>query len=272
MVFAGVMSALNKVEIETEKIPLIIFTPYNQDNVGILNPQTDTFSTVSTTGENVSNNSKYNQCTAIGSKAYFSPWNENNIKGPQGWINDTWNIVVGGAPTVAGDIEAERDIERKLHQTIDIVNRGLEEFSFNTSIAEQMKFKNFFKAALAEDKIGADMWTKVTNAMVRLIAPFAPHMAEELWARLGQEYSVHTQNWPEYDPDKAKESTVELVIMIDGKPRDTISVPAEIEKEKAQELALVSDVVKRTLGNKAPKRVIFIPGRKGSDPKVNIVI
>lgn len=200
------------------------------------------------------------------------PWNENNIKGPQGWVNDVWNIVVGGAPTVAGDFEAERDIERKLHQTIDIVNRGLEEFSFNTSIAEQMKFKNYFKAALAENKIGSAMWTTVTNAMVRLIAPFAPHLAEELWARLGQEYSVHTQSWPEYDPEKARESTVELVIMIDGKPRETISVPAEIEKEKAQELALASEVAKRTLGNKIAKRVIFIPGRKGSDPKVNIVV
>jgi leucyl-tRNA synthetase len=200
------------------------------------------------------------------------PWNENNIKGPQGWVNDTWNIVVGGAPSVAGDADAERDIERKLHQTIDIVNRGLEDFSFNTSIAEQMKFKNFFKAALAEGKIGADTWTTVTNTMVRLIAPFAPHIAEELWARLGQEYSVHNQSWPEYDPEKARESTVELVIMIDGKPRDTISVPAEIEKEKALELALVSDVVQRTLGGKDAKRMIFIPGRKGSDPKVNIVV
>ena len=200
------------------------------------------------------------------------PWNENNIKGPQGWINDTWNIVVGGAPSVAGDPLVERDIERKLHQTIEIVNRGLEDFSFNTSIAEQMKFKNYFKAALAENKIGAAMWATVTNAMVRLIAPFAPYLAEELWAQLGQEYSVHTQSWPEYDPEKARESTVELVVMIDGKPRETISVPAEIEKEEAQKLALASDVVQRTLGNKTPKRVIFIPGRKGSDPKVNIVV
>ena len=200
------------------------------------------------------------------------PWNENNIKGPQGWLNDVWNIIVGGAPTVKGDPEVERDIERKLHQTIDMVNRGLEEFSFNTAIAEQMKFKNSFKAALNEGKIGAEMWNTVTNIMVRLIAPFAPHMAEELWERLGQEYSVHTQSWPQYNPEKAQESTVDLVIMLDGKPRETIRVPAEIEKEQAQELALASAVVKRTLKGKTPKRVIFIPGRKGSDPKVNIVV
>lgn len=200
------------------------------------------------------------------------PWNENNIKGPQGWVNDVWNIVVGGAPTGAGDPEVERDIERKLHQTIDVINRGLEDFSFNTAIAEQMKFKNSFKAALNDEKIGTEMWTTVVNAMVRLIAPFAPHIAEELWEKFGQEYSVHTQSWPEYDPEKAQESTVELVIMINGKPRETVSVPVEIEKEKAQELALTSEIAKRTLKGKVPNRVIFIPGRKGSDPKVNIVV
>lgn len=200
------------------------------------------------------------------------PWNENNIKGPQGWLNDVWDIVLAGAPSVAGVVDVERDIERKLHQTIDVVNRGLEEFSFNTSIAEQMKFKNAFKATLKDEQIGADVWDTVVNTMVRLLAPFAPHMAEELWARLGQAYSVHTQEWPQYNADMAREDTVDLVVMIDGKPREAISVPAEIEKEEAQTLALASETAKRLLKGKDPKRVIFIPGRKGSDPKVNIVV
>ncbi len=200
------------------------------------------------------------------------PWNENNIKGPQGWLQDIWDIGVSGAPDVTGDPAAERDIERKLHQTIDVVERGLRDFSFNTSIAEQMKFKNALKAALNSGLIGAETWKMVMSGVVRLMAPFAPHMAEELWSRLGHEYSVHTQQWPEYDPEKAKEDTVELVIMINGKPRETIAVPAEIEKEKAQELALAADVVQRTTNGQTPKRVIFIPGRKGSDPKVNVVI
>lgn len=200
------------------------------------------------------------------------PWNESNIKGPQGWLHDVWDIVVDGAPEGKGNSEVEKDIERKLHQTIEVVNRGLEEFSFNTSIAEQMKFKNFFKAALKNNDISPEFWDKIINAVVRLMAPFAPHMAEELWARMGQEYSVHAQEWPQYDPEKAREDTVDLVIMIDGKPRETIPVPAEIEKEKAQEMALASDSAKRSLGGKTPRRVIFIEGRKGSDPKVNIVV
>ena len=200
------------------------------------------------------------------------PWNENNIKGPQGWLHDVWEIALAGAPGAAGDQTAERDIERKLHQTIAVVNRGLEEFSFNTAIAEQMKFKNALKAALRAGGIGAEMWRAVMNQMIRLLAPFAPHIAEEIWALLGWEYSVHEQPWPQYDADKAREELVELVVMINGKPREAISVAVDIAREQAQELALASEAAQRSLAGKPPKRAIFIPGRNGSDPKVNIVL
>ena len=200
------------------------------------------------------------------------PWNENNIKGPQGWLHDVWEIAVAGAPDRAGDPDVERDIERKLHQTIAVINRGLEDFSFNTAIAEQMKFKNFFKAALREGKIGADCWWDVINPMLRLLAPFAPHIVEELWARLGFEYSVHTQAWPQYDADIAREEQVDLVVMINGKPRETILVDVDIEKGRALTLALESKAARRSLGDRDPKRAIFIPGRSGADPKVNFVV
>ena len=200
------------------------------------------------------------------------PWNENNIKGPQGWLHDVWDIVVAGAPTSPGAADAERDIERKLHQSIAVINRGLEDFSFNTAIAEQMKFKNYLKAALREEKIGARCWWEIINPTLRLLAPFAPHIAEELWARLGFDYSVHTQSWPAYDAEKAREEQVDLVVMINGKPRETIPVDVDIAKELAVTLALESAAAKRSLSGEAPKRAIFIPGRNGTDPKVNVVV
>ncbi len=200
------------------------------------------------------------------------PWNENNIKGPQGWLNDVWKIAEAGAPSTPGDAAAERDIVRKLHQTIAIVNRGLEEFSFNTAIAEQMKFKNSLKAALRAQAIGADVWRDVMSQVIRLLAPFAPHIAEEIWARLGWEYSVHQQPWPQYDADKAREETVDLVVMINGKPRETIAVAADIARERAEELALASGAAQRSLAGNTPKRTIFVPGRNGGDPMVNIVV
>ena len=200
------------------------------------------------------------------------PWNENNIKGPQGWLQDVWEIAIAGPPAVAGDAAAERDIERKLHQTIAVINRGLADFSFNTAIAEQMKFKNYLKAALRAGKIGAEMWQEVLSQLLRLLAPFAPHIAEELWARLGWQYSVHTQSWPEYDAQKAREEMVDLVVLINGKPRETITVAVDIAREEAQQLALASGAAQRSLAGRPAKRAIFIPGRNGSDPKVNIVV
>ena len=200
------------------------------------------------------------------------PWNENNIKGPQGWLHDIWEIAMAGAPDGAGDAAGERDIERKLHQTIAVVNRGLEEFSFNTAIAEQMKFKNALKAALRAGQIGPETWNSVMSRVIRLMAPFAPHIAEELWERLGNGYSVHLQSWPEYDADKAREEQVELVVLINGKPRGTIEVAVDIEQERALELALASEAAQRSLAGNPPRRTIFIPGRNGTDPKVNVVI
>ena len=199
------------------------------------------------------------------------PWNENNIKGPQGWLHDIWEIAMAGAPDGAGDAAGERDIERKLHQTIAVVNRGLEEFSFNTAIAEQMKFKNALKAALRAGQIGPETWNDVMSRVIRLMAPFAPHFAEELWERLGYGYSVHLQSWPEYDAGKAREEQVELVVLINGKPRGTIEVAVDIEQERALELALASEAAQRSLAGNPPRRTIFIPGRNGTDPKVNVV-
>ena len=161
---------------------------------------------------------------------------------------------------------------RKLHQTIAVINRGLEEFSFNTAIAEQMKFKNALKAALRDGAVGAECWWNVISTMIRLLAPFAPHIAEEVWSRLGFEYSVHTQTWPAYDAEKAREEQVDLVVMINGKPRGSIAVAVDIDEERAFELALASDAAQRSLAGGEPKRKIFIPGRQGMDPKVNVVV
>jgi len=201
------------------------------------------------------------------------PWNDNNIKGVIGWLNDVWSIVTEGKPEGEGDAEINRDMERKMHQAINDVSRAFETFSFNRAVADQMKFKNFVRDFLKTGKVGKAAWEEAVSVMLRLMAPVAPHMAEELWTNImGWEYSVHQQSWPEYDAEKAKEDTVPLVVMVNGKPRETIQVPAEIAKEDAEKLAVESDSVKRTLDGGEPKRVIFIPGRKGQEPKVNIVI
>ncbi len=100
-----------------------------------------------------------------------------------------------------------------------------------------------------------------------MLAPVAPHVAEELWAYLGKPYSIHSQPWPEVDESAAAEDEITLVVQVNGKVRDRISVAVDIEEEKAKELALSSEAVAKYLHDKTPRKVILVPGKL-----VNIVV
>ncbi|MCB9450864.1 MAG: leucine--tRNA ligase [Anaerolineaceae bacterium] len=198
------------------------------------------------------------------------PWDPDGIKGPVRWLNEVWDIIAAGAP--AGDGSADRDIERKLHQTILKVSSGLEKFSFNTAIAGLMEFKNTLVAAIKAGGVSADAWRDAMHVYLRLMAPFTPHMAEELWSGLGFGYSIHQQDWPEYDAAKAAEDALTLVVMINGKVRDKVTVPVDVTEEDAKAAALGTEGAQKALNGKQPKRVIYIAARTGQEPKVNVVV
>ena len=94
-----------------------------------------------------------------------------------------------------------------------------------------------------------------------LLAPFAPHLTEELWEKLGEKESIHKQSWPKYDPNLAKEEMITLIIQINGKVRDKIEVETNISEDSAKETALSRDKIRGWLGDKKPKKVIFVPGK-----------
>lgn len=196
------------------------------------------------------------------------PWDPKGVQGVIRWINDIWDIVTAGAPNGQSNPNAERVIQRKLHQAIDKVTSGLERFSFNTAVAALMTLRNDIKAVLREGGVGSVAWHEVMNGMLRLMAPFTPFVAEELWACLGFPYSIHQQAWPAYDPAIAAEDEVELVIQINGKVRDKIVVPAGINDEEAKSAALNSEGAQRFIEGQTPKKVIYIRDRY----MVNIVI
>ncbi len=201
------------------------------------------------------------------------PWDSQNIIGVVRWLGDVWELVKSGPPRGdAGEPNANRDVERAVHQAIEQVNYSLERFSFNTAVAALMTLRNELKAAVKVGKVGSDTWHEAVKTMLLLMAPITPHVAEELWAHLGYAFSVHQQAWPEYDAEKAATDTVELVVMINGKPRDKANVSVDIAEAAAIEIALATDGVKRAINGGQPKKIIFIPGRKGQEPKVNIVL
>lgn len=198
------------------------------------------------------------------------PWNENQTIGVVRWLSDVWDFVQNGVSGENVSADAERAVERKAHQTILAFDGNVENFKFNSAVANLMELRNSLKSAIKAG-ISQESFEVTMNIMLRLMAPITPHIAEELWSQMGWGYSVHTQAFPDYDAEKAKENEVALVVMINGKPRENIMVSPEIAEEDAKELALASATAKDALNGNEPRRVIFIPGR-GREPKVNIVV
>jgi leucyl-tRNA synthetase len=114
---------------------------------------------------------------------------------------------------------------------------------------------------------GRPIFQEAIETLLLMMAPATPHIAEELWARLGKPYSIHQQPWPAFDPEAAKEEEITLVVQVNGKVRDRILVPAGIRDEEAKKVALASETAQRFMEGKKPKKVIVVPGRL-----VNIVI
>jgi leucyl-tRNA synthetase len=104
-------------------------------------------------------------------------------------------------------------------------------------------------------------WEEAVDIYLRMLAPIAPHIAEELWYLLGKNYSVHQQPWPQIDEAATKEDEIILVVQVNGKVRDRLSVPVNISEEDAKAKALESLIVQKILAGQAPQKVIFVPGR-----------
>ncbi|MEJ2010937.1 MAG: leucine--tRNA ligase [Anaerolineales bacterium] len=196
-------------------------------------------------------------------------WNPENIQGVVRWLNRVWTLVYELKDMPAAETEAgiEREVVRKIHQTIRHVSNDLEQFEFNTVISALMELTNELYAARDGGKFGPAELRSGLESLLLLMAPEVPHIAEELWQELGKPYSIHKQPWPEFDPELAKEDEITLVIQVNGKVRDRITVPAEISEQAARQAALASEAAQRFMEGKEPSEVIVVPGRL-----VNIVV
>ncbi|OIP84566.1 MAG: leucine--tRNA ligase [Rhodobacterales bacterium CG2_30_65_12] len=158
---------------------------------------------------------------------------------------------------MSGTGEGDEALLREMHKTIDAVTKGIDGFLFNTSIARLYAFTN----TLAKSPAGAEAKRAAMKVMAQLMAPMTPHLAEEIWARLGGEGLVANAPWPVADPALLVDDTVTLPIQVNGKRRDEITVAKDMAKSQIEALALATDGVQRALGGAAPKKVIVVPGR-----------
>jgi leucyl-tRNA synthetase len=182
---------------------------------------------------------------------------EAGITGPYNFLNRLWDTVLSAEAR-----EIDPEVEQKLHATIKKVTEDLEALSYNTAIAAMMEYLNVVRAGGRTPELGA------VEPLVILIAPFAPHMAEELWERLGREGSVFdAAEWPGFDPDKAIADTVEFVVQVNGKVRARLAMPRGISEDDAREAALAEENVTRFVEGKQVRKTIFV-----QDRLVNLVL
>jgi leucyl-tRNA synthetase len=196
------------------------------------------------------------------------PYNTEGIVGISRWLHRVWSLALAPVATVdAPDGDAARDLRRLTHRTVKKVTEDIERFHFNTMLAALMEFTNGLQRTKDGGPVDAKTWNEAIEALLLLVAPSVPHIAEELWARTGRPYSIHQQSWPGYDESLTAAEQVTLVVQVNGKVRDRIEVAADVSEEQAQELALASERVRAHIEGKAIARVIYVPGRL-----VNVVV
>jgi len=190
------------------------------------------------------------------------PWNPKGIEGLHRFLQRVWHLALDPPPpgTAAGP-EAGVFVRRTIHQTLRRVTDDLEGFRFNTAIAALMECTTGLMRLRDEGAAGTGEWAGALRTLVLMLAPLTPHLAEELWERLGEPYSVHRQAWPVWDPDAVREDHMTLVLQVNGKVRDRVTVPAGLDDARLREAALESEKVQKFLDGKSVEDVIVVPGK-----------
>jgi leucyl-tRNA synthetase len=192
-------------------------------------------------------------------------WNDSGISGISRWLNRVWNLV-SSKYSPDGEIrpesrhKAERELSHVTHQTIRKVTEDLEKIRLNTMIAALMEFANYLVKVKEAGAVADSDWKEAITTLLKLLAPTAPHFAEELWQQTGQEYSIHNQSWPKWDEGLAKDEEITLIVQVNGKLRDRITAPASITLEDSEKLARQSKRIQSYLEGKDIVKTICVPG------------
>ncbi|HUG16583.1 MAG TPA: leucine--tRNA ligase [Thermomicrobiales bacterium] len=190
-------------------------------------------------------------------------WNSRGIAGPQRFLDRAFSVVVDTAGSHVEDREDDstRALRRRTHQTIRDVTKDYDTFSFNTMVAHLMEFVNELMRVKGTDGAHTRAWREAIETLPLLLAPAAPHIAEELWQRLGREYSVHDQRWPAWDEALAAEDTIEIAVQVNGKVRGRLTLPADVDETHALATARVNERVAEHLSGATIVKEIYVPGR-----------
>lgn len=208
-------------------------------------------------------------------------WSDQGIEGSYRFLNRVWRLINDFIPFIKKEKNninynslngLSKEVIKITHRTIKRVTEDIEdEFHFNTGISALMEFVNFLNE-IKVDKLDGDRDLRralrfAIEKFLILLSPFTPHIAEELWERLGKRKSIIKEKWPEWDNELVKSEEIEVVIQINGKVRSKLTVPADIPEEALKQKAMENERIKEYIGTRSVKKIIVVPGRL-----VNIVI
>jgi len=216
----------------------------------------------------------------VGPPNHDGEWNDDGVSGVYRFLNRVWRLVslhIDWYDRNWEDLLSEnntpfRDVRRKTHQTIEKVTSDIERFSFNTEISALMEFVNVLtpfadSVSPAADGMAKAVFSEAVNALVTMLSPFCPHLADELWEMMGNEGSVFDAEWVTADGELAQEEEITIVVQINGKVRGRIQVAPGLDNDCIEECAVASSAIQSLLDGRAVHKVIVVP-----DKLVNIVV
>ena len=181
-------------------------------------------------------------------------WSENGLDGSRRFLDRVWRLFINEDGSLSNKIVENNDnsLDKVYNQTVKKVTEDFDTLNFNTAISQLMVFINdCYKAN--------NIYKPYVEGFVKMLAPIAPHVSEELWQRLGNQETITYQPWPTYNASLLVDDEIEIVVQVNGKVRAKINIPKDLSKEDMQELALQNENVKLSIEGKEIKKVIAVP-------------
>ncbi len=198
-----------------------------------------------------------------------APWDTRGVPGTYRFLNRVWNLVQEYLVSESnGDGVASDGILKIAHSTIKKVTRDIEDEKFNTAVAAMMEAVNgLYKIKESQPVTKTDAWQFAIEGLLQILAPFAPHIAEELWHQLGHDDTIHRDHWPRWDDSFIQSDDMTIIVQVNGKLRAKVELPKDTPQSDVEAAALAEEGVRRHVGEALPRKIIYIPGKL-----VNIVV
>ena len=202
-----------------------------------------------------------------------APWDPRGVPGTYRFLNRAWNLVQEFVDKNLNDSldvneKTAQELLRLTHLTIKKVTRDIEDEKFNTAVASMMEMVNgLYKIKESHGIDTSDEWRFALESLIQILAPFAPHITEELWHEMGHDDTVHVGHWPKWDEKYLKSSVMTIIVQVNGKLRAKLELPSDMDKQGVEAAALADENVQKFTNNKPPKKMVYVPGKL-----INIVV